>query len=422
MISLRSLARLRENNIPAIPLASGHYDHSKATQVVQTSTSTRPRIWMIISTFFPVMGGAQVQVHKLSHNLLSKGWPVQILTRRHHGQPIGPVPASLADGMPIHRLYSRGISKVGALCFVWNGIAHLLRFGRRDIYHAHDSGASAWLAILARYLLGGQCLIKLRTGTLVYERYLASPISRLRFKLLIRLADRVIVVNSEVEDLLRSLGTPNNKVVRIPNSVDTDYFRPPTSAEHVEMRRTLGFARTRPLLLYVGRLDQAKGVDVLLDGWSRIPRNTRQNAVLAILGDGPHRQRLERRIQDLSLRDSVVMAGMKMNTRDYYWAADIFVLPSRTEGLSNSMIEAMACGLPVVASRVGGARDLIEERKNGFTFSSEQPMELSLKLSSLLTQTDQWATMGSCGRHKVREHADLYATISHLQTLYEELS
>ena len=86
-------------------------------------------------------------------------------------------------------------------------------------------------------------------------------------------------------------------------------------------------------------------------------------------------------------------------------AADIFVLPSRTEGLSNSMIEAMACGLPVVASRVGGARDLIEERKNGFTFSSEQPMELSLKLSSLLTQTDQWATMGSCGRHKVREHA-----------------
>jgi glycosyltransferase involved in cell wall biosynthesis len=112
------------------------------------------------------------------------------------------------------------------------------------------------------------------------------------------------------------------------------------------------------------------------------------------------------------------MAGMQQQVREYYWAADFLVLPSRTEGLSNSLIEAFACGLPAIASNVGGALDLISEEDNGFLFESENASALAQALEHMLEQQSEWSAMGDCARQTIIAQADVKNTAYKLKELY----
>ncbi len=382
----------------------------------------RPKIWMIIPTFHPVIGGAQSQVQRLSQVLNRDGWTVRVLTRQHsetfrHGLPA----EDLVDGVPVSRLYSRGSNKADSFLFVVCGLWYLLRHGRRNIYHAHDISAAGWLALVARYLLGGRCLIKLRTGCYGYKKHLSSRFTRWQFITQVRLADRIVVVNSELERMLQSLGTSTTRVIRIPNSVDTSQFHPPSIQQKTSARQRLGFPNDKTIVLYVGRLAQYKGVDTLLRAWALLPINVRQHSQLVIVGDGPEQGRLHDLIVSLGIRESVSAFGMQLAVSDFYWASDIFVLPSETEGLSNTLIEAMACGLPVVASGVGGALDLVEQGQNGLLFESGNFAQLAERMISLLNARSQWGDMGLQARQSVMMHADLPATATKFRELYYQL-
>jgi glycosyltransferase involved in cell wall biosynthesis len=377
---------------------------------------------MLISGFYPGIGGGERQAQRLSKALIASGWSVRVLTRRHTGYPDWPdlPPKDVVDGIPLTRLYSRGSLKIGASLYVLNGLWHLLRRGRSGIYHAHDIGTVGWLAVAARYLLGGRCFIKLRSGRLYYKQQYASLLARWQFSTLLRLADKVIVVNSEVEQLLSEMGIPEQRVIRIPNSVDTDNFRPPSAEEKLAVRRRLGLSVYKAVLLYVGRLDPIKGVDVLLRAWALVPEHLRAHSQLVLVGDGAERENLLHLANSLNMQESVSLTGLQQAVRDYYWASDVFVLPSRTEGMSNSMVEAMACGLPVVASNVGGALDLVQADGNGLLFESEDQRDLAQKLGLMLNMADRWPDMGTQARQMVTTYADLDSVVLRLTEPYLE--
>lgn len=378
-------------------------------------------VWMIIPTYFPVVGGAQVQVQQISEALVSRGRRVAVLTRQHSSlHPQGLPPAELRGGVLTRRLYSRGGGKIGAVLFLLNGLWFLLRWGRAGIYHAHDAGAAGWLAVAARYLYGGRCLVKLRTGKVAYEKSLESRLRRWQFQVLLRCADRVIVVNREVQDYLQSLGIPAERVRRIPNGVDGERFAPATAWEKAAARRRLGIGEQERVILYVGRLEYMKGVDVLLGGWRRMNPTLRLGCRLLLVGDGPERGRLERMAETGGIRETVHFTGeQKVNV--YYRAADLFVLPSRTEGLSNALLEAMACGLPVLASEVGGAMDLVREGQNGYFFKAEDEQMLAEKLELLLNRPDTWEGLGRRAHLSVLANASLASAIQGTLQLYQEL-
>ena len=380
-------------------------------------------IWMIIPTFYPVIGGAQSQVYRVSKALMANGWPVQVLTRRHGyaGLHEGLTAVDQVDSIPVIRLYSRGPAKIGSLLYVLGGLWHLLRHGRRGIYHAHALGASGWLAVAARYLLGGRCIIKLRTGRSGYEKHCSSGLARWQFSTLLRLADCIVVVNREVERFVLALGIPATRVVRIPNAVETSQFYPASGAEEMATRRRLDLPAGKTIVLYVGRLEPVKGLDILLRAWALLPEHVRVNALLLIVGGGPEHEKLLGLADSLGVHESVLLTGSKQDVRDYYWAADIFVLPSRAEGLSNAMIEAMACGLPVVASNVGGAPDMVEEGKNGTLFEAESHNELAQKLASMFAMQNRWIEMGALARQSVELYADLLPTVGRLSEVYRSL-
>lgn len=379
-------------------------------------------VWMIIASFYPWVGGAERQVQRLSRALIARGWSVSVLTRRHGFPHLHGLPASdVVDGIPIFRVHSHGTGKIGSFLYVLTGLWHLMRYGRHGIYHAHDVGASAWIAVIARYLLGGRCIIKLRTGRDLYEKRLFSRASRWQFSALLRLVDRIVVVNSEVEDMVLTLGIPATRVVRIPNSVDTKVFYPVSSNEKLAARKRLGLPMRKTIILYVGRLEPIKGVDILLRAWALLPEDVRLEALLVVVGDGSERENLLHLMSEFRVSESVLLAGAQESTRDYYWAGDIFVLPSRTEGLSNALIEAMACGLPVVASKTGGALDIVKEGENGLLFDVANSTQLMRKLSWMITNRDQWKEMGTYARQSVQIYADLEMAAGYLDKVYKAL-
>ena len=351
------------------------------------------------------------------------GWSVEVITRRHsYAHPDGLPPRDMVDGIRVTRIYSRGMHRASSVLYVLGGLWHLMRSGRRGIYHAHDEGASAWLAILARYLLGGRCLVKLRTGSYLYKKLLSSIPSRWRLLTVLRLADRLVVVNTEVERMLRDLGLPEERIIRIPNAVDTSRFHPASVEQSTAARKRLGLSSQKMVCLYVGRLAQYKSVDLLLRAWSLLPADIHAHAHLLLVGDGPERTNLARMVVSLGIRESVLMVGMQEAVRDYYWAADIFVLPSETEGLSNALLEAMACGLPAVASSAGGAPDLIEEGINGKLFQSGNHRQLAEKLNEIVSIRNRWAEMGAQARQTVMMSTSQDIVVGQVQDLYHQLS
>jgi glycosyltransferase involved in cell wall biosynthesis len=166
-----------------------------------------------------------------------------------------------------------------------------------------------------------------------------------------------------------------SKVEIIPNGVDTDRYRPEampaeTGSDRPRTDGSGGVApRPKPLggateddpvaLLYVGRLDTVKGVPYLLEMLAKLRATGRQSYTLTIVGDGSRREACERRCRELGITDCVSFEGWQSEVRPYYQEHDLFVLPSISEGLPTVLTEAQACGIPVVSTDVGGAREQV---------------------------------------------------------------
>ena len=163
-------------------------------------------------------------------------------------------------------------------------------------------------------------------------------------------------------DLCRRTSVPGEKVTVIHNGVDTQKFRP-----HRRLgltRNFLGLSDADFVVGCVGRLDAVKDFETLLRGFSRLAAVSGQ-ARLLIVGDGPLRQWIESRVRAIGLDGRVVMAGFQTDTAPFYRMMDLYVQTSLYEGFSNTILEAMAMGLPIVATRVGGNPDIITDNVNG---------------------------------------------------------
>ena len=162
-------------------------------------------------------------------------------------------------------------------------------------------------------------------------------------------------MSRELAAEIAGAGVAAARIHVIPNGVDTTTYRPADPVERDRLRRGLGLGCATFTAVFVGRLHRVKNVEVLLDAMTRTP-----DVELVIAGDGDLRARLEERAAELGVASRVRFFGMRDDVPDILKACDAFVLPSHGEGMSNALIEAMACGLPcLVATAVGGAAELV---------------------------------------------------------------
>ncbi len=219
-------------------------------------------------------------------------------------------------------------------------------------------------------------------------------------------------ISAEIEREWQALGVSPNRIVLMASGVDAEQFRPGPSA--VEDRLL-----PRPRVLFTGRLHPQKNIPLLLEAWSKLAPN--RPGSLILVGPGDDRQRLEALAASLGVAGRVQFTGGVDNPAEYLRAADVFVLPSVAEGMSNSLLEAMATALPCAVSGIGGNTDLIEDGTTGRLVTDATPQAWTRILAELLDHPSQSQHLGEAARRRIDEEFALNVVVDRYVALYREM-
>ena len=188
-------------------------------------------------------------------------------------------------------------------------------------------------------------------------------------------ADLYLSVSRGLVDTYLAYGMPPNRILEVPNGIDLARFAPAGDGDHAALRDRLALPRGRPLVIFVGFFSRDKQPRVLFDAWLQLEKSGQVETTLMFVGATKSRyfevddqigDRMRRDAEEAGVSDRLVFTGATHRVEDYFRAADLFVLPSKREGLPVALLEAMACGLPCIASRLPGSTEtIIEDRVNG---------------------------------------------------------
>lgn len=207
---------------------------------------------------------------------------------------------------------------------------------------------------------------------------------------------------------------PPRKTLTIPYGIDLEHFTPRTNPK---WRKEMGFKPTDLLLGTIARLTRQKGHAFLLDAVPAILKQFPQ-AHFLLVGDGPLNEKLQSHANRLGVGNAVHFLGFRRDVREILNALDVFVLPSLYEGLPNAVLEAMACGLPVVATHVDGTPEAVRHHQTGILVPPENAGELARALTDLLARPDLMKRMGRAGRERVESVFALKTQIDQFVQLY----
>lgn len=230
------------------------------------------------------------------------------------------------------------------------------------------------------------------------------------------LAYRIIAVSHAVtHDLIHRYGIRADRVVTIQNGIDATAFA--SQRPHASVLEEFGLETEDRLIGIAGRMTSQKGHDLLFHALRRlVPRFPRLRCL--IIGDGPLEPWLKWQAQELGLTSHCIFTGARSDVADLLSVLDIAVLPSRSEGLPFVLLEAMALGKPVVATRVGGNAEVIEDGKTGLLTPPEDSDAIADAIAFLLAHPDEAARMGELGRQRVREQFSLKRMVTELEHVY----
>jgi len=370
------------------------------------------RIGILTSGFLPKLDGVVRSVCDHALKLGERGHDVTILTRRL-ARTSG---RETWHGIKIRRLGPSGFSYLSRIAFAAN-LATQASLSNFDVLHAHGVSPGMGAAIASKGK--GASVVTFHGLTYLYPRSLwyrgagSYKLGKAATRILAHHVDSIIAQSSAIKRLLMQLFGEelNERISIIPHSVDLNRFR--FHKYHLD--------RERREILYVGTLSRRKGADVLIRATPRILREFPE-ATFAFVGGGPLLHRLQSMANDLGVRKAVKFRG-RLNDSELarcYESCDVFVFPTFGEWLGMVLLEAMASGRPVVASRVFGPKDIITE-DIGVLFETGNSEELAEAVIRILSDRKMAARMGEKAREVVERNNDIETVTSMLEELYAEI-
>jgi len=272
-----------------------------------------------------------------------------------------------------------------------------------DVVHSHNWGTFIYSVLGAK--LAGMRIIHGEHGKNPDEMGKESSVRRFTKSQLGRRLNLLTTVSQTIANEWASeYGIPREKIQWIPNGVDSDRFGPKT--DKAQLRVGLGLPPTASVLGTVGRLDSLKNVEVLIDAFASIAAKL-PTAYLILAGTGPSEPSLRKLAADSGFAERIKFLGHRSDTPEIFAAMDTFVLPSRFEGMSNVLLEAMASGLAVVCADLPAHREVFMPDKEGMLVSPCDAATLANTLAQLLAQPEQRARLGAAARERILKDFDL---------------
>ena len=238
----------------------------------------------------------------------------------------------------------------------------------------------------------------------------------------LRAAHRVITVSHAFARDLKAIGVPEQRIRVLHNSIAPNWFDSVRGQEKKFWREQLGLRDDERVILAVGRFSKEKALDDLVTAFAQLLRAQPQiKARLVLVGDGPERGPVQQLSAELGAQEYILFAGQVSDPRPYYAAADVLAMPSLSEGSPLALLEAMAAGLPIVATEVGGVPEMVHHQQNALLVAPRQPAALAQAMQQLLNDTDLAQRLGAAAQNTVASRFTPEAHRAARMEFYREL-
>jgi glycosyltransferase involved in cell wall biosynthesis len=377
-----------------------------------------PRICLLTETFYPVVGGGETQARLLSEDLAFQGFEVSIITRRSS--------ASLKKienlgSVIVYRIPPVGKSRFTRWIMLISSLPVLVKLHQKyDIIFVSGFKALGVSAVVASKLLSKVCILKADSNGEMSGAFFTSGLKRLgltpssfviRLFLsvrnnILRRADYFVAISIDIFKEMTDQEVDRRKIVSITNSVDTRIFSSVSEPEKHALRQKLALPSWDNVVIFTGRLVSYKGLPLLLRVWKELWQEYSNMGLVLIGSGGFDIHNCETELRDYvrlnGLQEAVYFAGEVRNVHEYLQASDIYVFPTEKEAFPLALIEAMACGLPVIATPVGGIKEIVTHGHDGLVVEAGNAGQLRDAIRKLLVDGSFAATLGQAAFLTVR--------------------
>jgi len=364
------------------------------------------KIAILVSAFPPKwLAGTEIATYNIAKHLARRGHEVHVITSLDAGLP----KESTEEGFYVHRIFWRKIRFAGAISF-WIKVFLILRKVNPDMVHAQSIGI-CMPAFIAKKLLRKPYVVWGRGS----DVYLPGKFIKSISKLVLKNANTAIALTEDMKREMQKLC--DRDILVIPNGIDLEKFK---NLSRKDLRKRLKIKDNEKIITFVGTLRPVKGVKYLIKAMELIIKKN-ENVKLMLVGDGEEREELESLVEELDLKECVKFIGRVQNEEipQYMAASDVFVLPSLSEGFPVVTLEAMASGLAIIATSVGGLPEIVEDGENGFLVEPKNPKEIAKKVLLILGSDELRENISKKNKEKVKEYG-WECVIEQVECIYKE--
>lgn len=376
------------------------------------------KICIFTETYYPVMGGGETQAQLLAEGLIADGHSVMVLTRRSD--------ASLKKQerygeVDVYRLAPVGGGQLKKWGLLVSSITALLRLRNQyDLIFVSGYRIIGLIAVLIGKMLRKSVVLKADSQGEMSGDFFESGLKKIGIShrslpfriflgfrnMVLKRADAFSAISTEIASEWISSGIPSEEIHLIPNAVDTQRFIPVEPVEKISLRKKLNLPQDVTIAIYTGRLVSYKGLPLLLKVWNEI-RRKHENMLLILAGTGGldiHNceEELREYVKHNGLEEHVLFTGAVQNVPEYLQASDLFTFPTENDAFPSSIVEAMACALPVVTTPVGAIKTIVTDRETGLLIQPGNAEQLFQALDVMLSDTVLASRLGDAACRSVQ--------------------
>lgn len=377
---------------------------------------------MLVTNLDAPSGGVQKNSHLLLGELNKRKIKTFVCARNYYNLPKN----EEKNGTHFHRSPVFGNSMaINSVIYLLDSFFWLIRNRKKyNVIHCQQMFAPAMVAAIASFIIKKPILVRVTTvGELGEVKHIRQmPFSKIRLRLLRRIS-KWVALTEEMKREIETLGIAPENIEIIYNSTDIPVESAFEEKTRIYYRKNLNLDYEK-IVVFVGRLSEEKGLDILINAWKIVGEKYAQ-ANLLLLGEGGKYRNVESEIKELvsnlKLGEVVHFVGHVANPKEYLLASDAFVLPSRTEGMSNALVEAMACGAAIITTNLPAMLELCEHGKNALIVKLDSVSELSQAIIKLFEEPQTAYNLACSAKRKAEKDLSVETMVSKYLKLYREM-